>query len=135
MPESDAHYDIYTDFEFLESPNVAIAGWQHLPAGPYWVLGSKNGVYRFYKRGHLSTAIDTFCREFLPLRNDIVCFIKDSTGDVVLGAIYESRHLERGFAEWYGCQLAFDELERSTLVDQTAVVYWRMLAQGTFDDE
>jgi len=135
MPDSDAHYDIHKDFDFLNSPDIAIAGWHHIPSGPYWVLGCKNGVHRFYKRGQLWSAVETFCREFLPLRNDVVCFVTDSFGDAVLGAIYESRHLERGFAEWYGCQLAFDELEKCSLVDQAAVVYWRMLAEGTFEDE
>lgn len=135
MPDSDAHYDIYSDFEFLETPAVVIGGWHHIPSGPYWVIAEKNGVPRFYKRGHLKTAIDTFCREFLPLRSDIVCFIKDSAGDVVLGAIYQEHHVERGFGEWYGCQLAFDELERSPLVEPAAVVYWRMLAEGTLTDE
>lgn len=135
MPDSDNHYDIYVDFEFLELPICAIAGWHHIPSGPYWVLGSKNGVDRFYKRGHLSSAVETFCREFLPLRSDVMCYIMDSSGDVILGAIFNDEHEEQGFGEWHGCQMAFDELEKVPFVEPAAVVYWRLMAQGALCDD
>lgn len=135
MPDSDAHYDVYTDFELLDVPDTAIASWNHIPSGPFWILGNRHGADRFYKRGRLESAIETFCREFLPLRDEVICYIMDSSGDVVLGAIQQDEQLERGFADWYGCQLAFDELEKSPLVDQAAVIYWKLLAQGVFCDE